>query len=287
MERERISAFCERVYATYHKREFIAPDPLQVVLEYPEEDREIVSLLASAFALGRVDGIISAVRGILSRISRSGSGIRDALCNLSVTECTELCEGFVYRFFDARQVSGLLLAISRAIGEFGSLEGLFASNVSLKCSVDERAVAGLGAMVDWLRASADGALDKSIMLARPEKGSACKRLLLFLRWMVRSDAVDPGGWTVLSPAELMIPVDTHMQSVGRAFGVPVGRHPSIRSSYRLTQFFRELVPDDPVRYDFSLTRLGIYPGINKDAFLTSEGFTAGSDFATFEHRNLQ
>lgn len=283
-----IAAFCERAYSLYHRPRYIAPDPLQVVLSATPENREITALLATVFALGRVDGILRAVQGVLDRVSQLDASLVNAITASSPGEIRDVCHGFVYRFFDEQQVAALLIAAGRAIESNGSLERLFAKHAreSAGGESDVRTIAGLDGMVRALRGYAEGALDRSILLALPERGSACKRLLLFLRWMVREDTIDPGGWKVLHPSELLVPVDTHMQSIARAMGVASGQQPSLKSSRRLTAVFREFSPHDPVRYDFSLTRLGIHPDLDKSAFVASEGFTAGADFATFVPSNL-
>ncbi|MBW2545477.1 MAG: TIGR02757 family protein, partial [Deltaproteobacteria bacterium] len=91
----------------------------------------------------------------------------------------------------------------------------------------------------------------------PAKGSACKRLNLFLRWMVRRDDVDPGGWDDIPPSKLVIPLDTHMHRICLAFGFTKRKQADMKTALEITDSFRAIVPDDPVRYDFALTRLGI------------------------------
>jgi len=129
----------------------------------------------------------------------------------------------------------------------------------------------LGRFVDEL-CSAAGGLDDHL-LPRPERGSACKRLNLWLRWMVRRDAVDPGGWTGVSPAQLVVPLDVHMHRICRALGLTRREAADLRTAVEITDAFRSFAPDDPVRYDFALTRLGIRPGPEADleAFLAKWG----------------
>ena len=95
------------------------------------------------------------------------------------------------------------------------------------------------------------------VLACPDKGSACKRLNLFLRWMVREDNVDPGGWNQVPASMLIIPLDTHMHRIGHSFQLTSRKQADMRTALEITKAFREMSPQDPVRYDFSLTRLGI------------------------------
>ena len=89
------------------------------------------------------------------------------------------------------------------------------------------------------------------------RGSACKRLNLLLRWMVRRDDVDPGGWEGIAPSLLVIPLDTHMDAIGRSLGFTCRKQADLKAALEITDGFRKIAPHDPVRYDFSLTRFGI------------------------------
>ncbi len=91
----------------------------------------------------------------------------------------------------------------------------------------------------------------------PRAGSACKRWNLYLRWMVRSDRVDPGGWSRVSPALLVVPLDTHMHRVCREIGLTSRSAANLATALEITAGFRELCPSDPARYDFALTRVSM------------------------------
>ncbi len=91
----------------------------------------------------------------------------------------------------------------------------------------------------------------------PEKGSACKRLNLFLRWMIRKDSVDPGGWDELPASKLIIPLDTHMYKIGKKLGFTKRKQANMKTALEITKGFAKLASKDPVKYDFALTRFGI------------------------------
>lgn len=95
------------------------------------------------------------------------------------------------------------------------------------------------------------------LLSRPSRGSACKRLHLFMRWMVRHDEVDPGGWVMISPSELIVPVDVHMHRVGIKLGFTKRKAADAKTAEEITNGFKTVSSDDPVKYDFALTRFGI------------------------------
>ncbi|MCK4410112.1 MAG: DUF2400 family protein, partial [Candidatus Eisenbacteria sp.] len=104
-------------------------------------------------------------------------------------------------------------------------------------------------------------------LPDPARGSACKRLHLFLRWMVRSDDVDPGGWDAVPASKLIVPLDTHMHRFSLLLGLTDRKQANGRTALEITRAFRSFSPDDPVKYDFSLTRLGIRDDLSEEALL--------------------
>ena len=97
----------------------------------------------------------------------------------------------------------------------------------------------------------------------PASGSACKRLCMYLRWMVRpADGIDLGLWKEVSPAKLVIPVDAHIQRISRFLGFTSRKQADWRMAREITAALRELDSHDPVKYDFSLCHLGISEGCN-------------------------
>ena len=126
---------------------------------------------------------------------------------------------------------------------------------------------GVSLFVEGIREA--GKIPSSFLLASPRDGSACKRLFLFLKWMVRSDEVDPGEWSVLSPRDLVVPLDVHMFRICSALGLTQRRTPDLRTAREITTVFSHILPDDPVKYDFVLTRFGIRPELNEREFIDS------------------
>ena len=99
--------------------------------------------------------------------------------------------------------------------------------------------------------------DKSSLLPDPSRGSAVKRLNLYLRWMVRKDDVDPGGWEDVPASKLIVPLDTHMYHFGQCYGFTCRKSADLKTAIEITRGFRQLNPEDPVKYDFAITRFGI------------------------------
>jgi uncharacterized protein (TIGR02757 family) len=100
------------------------------------------------------------------------------------------------------------------------------------------------------------------VLPDPDKGSACKRLNLFLRWMVRKDDIDPGIWADIPKNILIIPLDTHMMQISQILGFTKRKAADMKTAIEITEALKQYDPVDPVRFDFSLTRLGIHPDLN-------------------------
>jgi uncharacterized protein (TIGR02757 family) len=145
---------------------------------------------------------------------------------------------------------GLLQGIKQVVTRFGSLENCFYSGMS---DSDETVLPGLV----YLSSRLDPDNRTGHLLADPRKNSACKRSHLFLRWMVRKDRVDPGGWGKVHPSSLIVPLDLHMHRAGTLLGFTSRKSADGKTALEITQGFRNIVPFDPVKYDFCLTRYGI------------------------------
>ncbi|MCX7026487.1 MAG: DUF2400 family protein, partial [Spirochaetes bacterium] len=206
-----ILVFLENIYRTCNRGERLRRDPLAMVAAYDaREDREVAGLVCSTLAFGSVDLILSACEKALAPL---GSHPAAALAAMDETRMRIAWGDFQYRFCFSDDLIGLMRAVRTARMRFGSLETLFASGDS----PGEPILLALFRFVLALRALGSapvgGQLARPIrlnLLPDPSGGSACKRLFLFLRWMVRKDDVDPGGWTSVSPSRLVIPLDTHM-----------------------------------------------------------------------------
>jgi len=248
------------LYEKYNRREFVHPDPLEFLYNYKDvRDREVVGLIASSLAYGRVKQILRSVSFVLERL---GPFPTRFLVESSQDELLRIFEDFVHRFTTGRHLAALLTGARRAIRLYGSLHACFAAGVR---EADETVIPALGDFVKELPCG-DYSCDK-YLLPTPDRGSACKRLHLFLRWMVRKDDVDPGGWDDIPPSKLIVPLDTHMHKIGLALRATRRKQADIRTALEITAAFREIAPEDPVRYDFALTRLGIREDTDMAAFL--------------------
>lgn len=250
----------DRLYKTYHHRKYVHPDPLEFLYQFDRvEDREIVGLVAATLAYGRVAQILNSVERVLRVLMPSP---RAALLGMDRPDLQKVMDGFVHRFATDTHMVSLLWAIRNVLDKHGSLKNCFLEGHDAEAP---NVMPALNRFVSRLRGL--GARQAGHLLPDPEKGSASKRLHLFLRWMVRNDPVDPGGWEAVSPAKLLIPLDVHMQRVSEGLGLTRRKAADLKTVLEVTEGFRAIAPRDPVRYDFVLTRLGIRNDMSMEAFL--------------------
>ncbi|NQU76324.1 MAG: TIGR02757 family protein [Planctomycetes bacterium] len=257
----------ERLYCRLNRRRYVHPDPLEFLYEYDDQaDRELVALVASSLAYGRVAQILKSVSAVLAIL-----GPRPARCLMQTSpgQLRGALIGFRHRFAAGEHVLAMLTGAREVIGRGGSLQACFREGLK---ATDESVVPALRAFVGQLKEAAGGQCEH--LLPDPADGSACKRLNLMLRWLVRSDRVDPGGWAAVGPEKLIIPLDTHMHRLALAMGMTRRKTADLRTALEVTDAFREIAPGDPVRYDFALTRLGIRNDMDIAAFIDGLSPTA-------------
>jgi uncharacterized protein (TIGR02757 family) len=258
-----MAAFLEEIHGSCTVASRLRRDPLAIVASFPElRDREVVGLVASTLAFGSVDLILRACRQALAPLGDSPCA---SLLGMDEAAVEEAWADFQYRYCFSKDITALMLAARRAILEAGSLESFFA----LGDDGGQTVVEATGSFAQRLKALSlgRGGRIRDNLLPETAKGSACKRLFLFLRWMVRRDAVDPGGWTRVDRSRLIVPMDTHMARVcsDRLHFLPSPRA-DLKAALEATAWFRLYAPLDPVKYDFALTRPGIDPEPGDERF---------------------
>lgn len=233
----------------------IEPDPLQLVRRYSDPlDAEVAGLLAAAFAYGRADIVVANVGAVLAKMRPSPYAY---LKNFDPSEAMKRFRGFSHRFHKTRELVALLTCIAGVIESPGSLGALFR-----EC-YDENApdiAPSLNRFVTQLRIRNTLQLCNSAtryLLTSPDDGSACKRMNLYLRWMVRRDSPDLGLWTFVDPAKLVMPVDTHVHRIATFLGLNDRKSADWKAARAITDKLAVFDASDPVRYDFALCRLGI------------------------------
>jgi uncharacterized protein (TIGR02757 family) len=250
---ETLGPVLEKLYSHYNHSKHIHPDPLEFVYRYKSSlDMELSGFIASALAYGRVRQILRSVSTVLNIMDPSPSGF---LLEQPPSRICKPFEPFKHRFTSGDMLSCLLIGLRELVLEHGSLESCFLAGFR---RTDQDILPALAAFVKKLEQAAGRKMP--MFLPSPEGGSACKRLNLFLRWMVRKDNVDPGIWRSIPESSLIVPLDTHMHRIATAMGLTSRKQADIRCAVEITAAFRSIRPADPVRYDFALTRLGMNAG---------------------------
>ncbi len=234
----------------------ISPDPLELVLRYDDPlDQEVAGILAAAFAYGRAETIVANIGVVLTRMTPSPFHY---LVTFDVREALKRFAGFAHRFHKTPDLVAFLGCLATVIRKHGSIGALFEkchdpSDSDIGPSLSRFVLAVLPTTNDRHPTT------KTVryLLTSPADGSACKRMNLYLRWMVRRTAPDLGLWTFVDPASLLVPLDTHVHRIATFLGLSDRKSADWKAARALTDALARFDPADPVRYDFALCRLGI------------------------------
>ena len=251
-----LGPFLEAVHRRYQGTDWTDYDPIAVPLAYERQvDREVMGFIAAALAFGNVKAILGSLAVIQRRL---GDRPADKLAEAERSNLLRANRGFRYRWIDGRDLTNLLGALGRAVAEYGGLEPLFARGMTPEAP---DILGGAASLIDGLN-SYIPQRDRSrrgtrYLLTDVRGGSAAKRIHMFLRWMVRDEAPDLGLWTSARPAQLIMPMDTHTARISRYVGLTSRPVADGRMASEVTEALRIIDPQDPVRFDFSMSRLGI------------------------------
>ena len=250
----------DRLYNTYDFKERILHDPIEFPHQYKRpEDIEVSGFVASCFAYGRVDMFKPVVKKILSTM---GESPYDFLVNFNLTRHGRLFSGIKYRFNENNDIICLLYVLNRALKRYKRLDVLF----KLHCWNDDQNIGiGLTGFVESLlitdTSPVYGKNTKTMgflqFFPSPQKGSACKRMNLFLRWMIRDRDIDFGIWKGIPKNKLIIPLDTHIARISKCLGFTKRASQDWKMAEEITEALKILDPEDPLKYDFALCHQGI------------------------------
>jgi uncharacterized protein (TIGR02757 family) len=246
---ERVRGRLDALLASHDAVARVDADPVGFVHAADPGDREVVALLAASLAFGNVVAIRRSVGRALERL---GPGPAKTVGAASTRDLERRFQGFVHRVWRGGDVARMLARAGRVRREHGSLGAAFGAHLAATGDLRE----SLARLSDSLRGP-DPSRGLAHLVPDPRAGSACKRPLLFLRWMIRRpDGVDLGLWDA-PPALLVIPVDTHVQRIARNLGLTRRRDASWRTAEEITATLRRFDPEDPVKYDFAICHLGV------------------------------
>jgi uncharacterized protein (TIGR02757 family) len=255
--RATLKAILDRLYATYDLR-YLHTSALQLPRRYHRpEDVEVVGFIASCFAYGRVAGFTAAITTILEAL---GPHPYHGLLRFDPRRPPAGLRRFRYRFTTAADARNLLWRLRLVLERYRSLQTCFLSHYSDRHEDSRTALAAF--VEEFDRSDRHYRKDRCSagmrhLLPSPARGGACKRLHLFLRWMVRRDHIDLGLWRDIPPAKLIIPLDTHVARVARGLGLTRLKSPGLPMALDITSALKQFDPEDPVKYDFALCRWGM------------------------------
>jgi uncharacterized protein (TIGR02757 family) len=267
----------DRLYADFNYPDSAA-DPIHIVRRYGRpDDREVVGFLAASLAFGRVASVLQSIERLLAVV---GDHPAAYVRRFDPAREMPLFANLVHRWIGGRDLVALLWIMRQMIDRSGSIEGFFlegddASAPDVTLGLDSFSTRALSLDLTaaygppkggrhgppkgghHVRGGGYPALGVCYFFPRPSAGSACKRLNLFLRWMVRQDALDLGVWSRVTPARLVVPLDTHVIRVGRCLRLTRYTSPGWPMARDITRSLSRLDSGDPVKYDFALCHLGM------------------------------
>jgi uncharacterized protein (TIGR02757 family) len=253
----------------YHafNREAAAADPIELVRPFEDPaDREIAGFCAAALAFGRVASVLQSIQALFRILGPHPAAFTQ---RFDPARDAGAFDGLVHRWTRGRDLAALVWILRAMLERSGSIEAFFLEGF-------ERDHADVGPALDSFSRRAR-AVDLGPVYARsggsrgrvpkrpgvhylfpcPSAGSGCKRLNLFLRWMVRRDEIDLGVWTRVPAARLIVPLDTHVIRLGRCLRLTRYASPGWKMASEITASLRAIDPADPVKFDFSLCHLGM------------------------------
>ncbi len=252
-----IKDILEKLYERYNHKNLIKPDPLQFIYNYSNSsDMEIAGLLSAALAYGRVEQI---QKSLIKLFEIMGDSPYEFVMSFNQGKRKKL-QNFKHRFNTGNDISDLFELLKTILKKYGSIETYFLQGYDKS---HENIIPALTTFCDSLlniyNTKHNGNSNQGLgyLLVSPTNGSACKRMNLFLRWMVRDDEVDSGIWKSVDKAKLIVPIDVHMGRLCRFLGFHDKNNISLKTAMEITNHFAKIEPNDPVKYDFALSRIGI------------------------------
>ena len=251
MEREELRDLLEHLHDKYNKKEFIEPDPISIPHSFSDRhDREVAGLLAATIAWGNRKAIVKSARRMMQYMDFSPA---DFVRNASESELKHL-QSYVHRTFNGQDFTDFVLCMRHIIERHGSIGEFFENRYE---ATQDMATVLSEFRREFFAYPHNPHCEKH--LSSIDKGAACKRLNMYLRWFVRHDdrGVDFGLWRKIPMSALYLPLDVHTGNMGRALGLLQRKQSDWKATAEITASLREFDAKDPVRYDYSLFGAGI------------------------------
>ncbi len=252
MRHSELKRYLDENYLSY-KKAYSSDDPVWLIHEINDEkNTELTAFIFSCFAYGRVDIMNEFLNKLLARLN---GNMYEFTVNFDDRKDKKHLVNLYYRFNISNDLVFLFKQLRQAISDYGSLKSLFLKGYS---GADDNILNGLYNFTDYLKKGIKANSKFHYLIPDSRKNSTCKRLNLFLRWMVRNDEIDPGLWSSeISKSKLIIPVDTHVYRISRQLNLIDRKSCDMKFAIELTQKLKEFDRNDPVKYDFALCHIGI------------------------------
>lgn len=242
-----LASYLNRLVERYEVKGFITRDPVSVPHAFDDpRDQEVIGLYAALLAWGRRDTLL---RNLESLCERMDLRPHRFVARFDLERDGDRLEGFRHRTFQPADALWLTRLLSLSLKKYGSIERAFSEHLPPEATHVGPAIDGFVDELLSMDPRAPARLRKH--LARPSAGSACKRIAMYLRWMVRGGPVDLGIWTTVSSAQLVLPLDVHSRRMIDRCGLCNRKLNDWRAVLEVTEACRRMCPDDPARYDFA------------------------------------
>ena len=255
---KKIKNTIDEIFKKYHHPDYLYKDPLLCVRKFKDHtEQEVMGLIASCLSYGRVEMIIKTLDALCDLINKP---LLKFILSTSYAHKEKICKDFCYRFTTAHDIALLFELIKNILNDYGSIEKLFYTWFIGSSNDFTRTVDAFShyCISEAVRISGTENRSFQFLFPLPKNKSACKRMLLFLRWMVReNDGIDLGLWKSISSSLLKMPVDTHICRITQHLKITEHVRSDWKMVEEITEFLRGLDPQDPIKYDFSLCRFGM------------------------------
>ncbi len=235
----------------------LEPDPLQFLHLFKDErDIEVVGLIASIFAYGNVKQIENTLKKFIVVFDGNPYSF---IINFSLSKDSKKISGIKHRFYSEDDVLKLFFILNKEIKKHKTIKQIFLqgyniSDDNVKNGISNFSNHFINSFIETFGKVSDGI---KFMFPLPEKGSACKRMNLYLRWMVRKDELDFGLWKEIQASKLIIPVDTHIARISRSLKLTKRKNADWKMAEEITSNLKKFDPEDPIKYDFAICHIGI------------------------------
>lgn len=252
---DELKSFLDEKVDQYNSFSFIVSDPISIPHQFSQKkDIEISAFLAATIAWGKREMIIKNSNQIIKAMDNNPF---EFVVNYKQSRDFKYIEGIKHRTFNDQDLNYFIKALQYCYQRYGDLESVFSSFITLESKDMKEAIIGFRTIFFELNKKDKFRTFKHV--SNPDKGSAAKRINMFLRWMVRKDnkGVDFGIWNSISPSILSCPLDVHSGNVARSLNLIQRKKDDWKALTELDSNLRLLDPKDPVKYDFALFGLGI------------------------------